>query len=84
MHVGRAALVFWVAVILLPAAAAELGTVRQPTSPQTSLLGVSEGAGSGLDRLGEIAASVNGAEDDVDRIVSRVRLETGRFIAKLP
>jgi hypothetical protein len=84
MHVGRAALIFWVAAILLPTAVVESRTVPQHSSPQTALLGVSTSAGGGLDRVASFAAGVDGAEDDVRRLVARVRLETERFIAQLP
>lgn len=84
MHLGRAALIFWVAAILLPAAVVRAGTVAQHSSPQTALLGVSSTADSGLDRVGGLAADVHAAEDDVRRIAARLRLETERFIAQLP
>ena len=84
MHLGRAALVFWVAAILLPAAVAEAGTVQRHPSPETALQGVSVSAGAGLDRFDSLTAELNGAEDDVRGLVARWRLETERFIAKLP
>jgi hypothetical protein len=84
MHLGRAALVFWVAAILVPGAVGELGSVRTPSTPETGLHHVSGTAGSGLHRLGDLTRDVQGSEDGVRRIVDRVRLETERFIAQLP
>ena len=84
MHLGRAALVFWVAAVLLPAAVAEAGTVRQHPSSASALHGLSHSAGDGLDRVGTLTAHVQSAEDDVRRVVDRLRLETERFIATLP
>ena len=84
MHLGRAALVFWVAAILLPAAVTEAGTVRHHSSSAAALQGVSGSAGAGLERLGILTSRVDTAEDDVHRVVARLRLETERFIAQLP
>jgi hypothetical protein len=84
MHLGRAALVFWVAAILLPAAVAGAGTVSRHPSSATALHGVSDSAATGLDRLDGVRSRVDAADEDVRRIVARVRLETERFIARLP
>lgn len=84
MHAGRAAVIFWVAAILLPGAVTELATVRQPSSSQAALLGVASGAGAGLDRLDAVTTDVHGAEDDIRRFAARLKLETERFIAQLP
>ena len=84
LHLGRAALIFWVGAILLPAAVVEAGTVRPHSSSQSALIGVSSASHAGRDSLGGLAEEVHGAEDDVRRIVARLRLETTRFIARLP
>ena len=84
MHLARAAAVFWVGAVLLPGAVAEAGAVRQPTSSEDAFHGVSGSAAAGLDRVGALSAKVAGAEDDVDRIVARLQLETRLFIANLP
>jgi hypothetical protein len=84
MHLGRAALISWVAVILLPGAVTALGVVRQPSSSQAALLGVSSSAGAGIDRLGAVTTDMHGAEDAVRRFAARLQLESERFIAQLP
>jgi hypothetical protein len=84
MHLGRAAAIFWVAAVLLPAAAAEAGAVRQPSTSKNALLGVSSSPSAGTDRIVTLIAKVGRAEDDVHDVVARLRLETERFIAKLP
>ena len=84
LHLGRAAVIFWVAAILLPAAVVQVSAVAQHSSPETALLGVSTAADDGRSHLGGVTATVHGVEDDVHRIVARLRLETERFIAQLP
>jgi hypothetical protein len=84
VHLGRAALIFWVAAILLPGAVGQALSVPQQSSPQAALLGVSTTADAGRDRVSGLTTTVNGAEDDVRRVASRVRLEVERFIAQLP
>lgn len=91
MHLGRAALIFWVAAIMLPAAVQQ--TVAVPTgtsgagsqqSTVAALHGVADAAGDGRDRVAALTAHVHGTEDEVRGLVARVRLETERFIAQLP
>lgn len=84
LHLARAALIFWVAAILLPAAVVDATATPLQQSPQAALLGVSTTADAGRDRVGGLTADVQGAEDDVRRVVARVRLETERFIGRLP
>jgi hypothetical protein len=84
MHLGRAAAIFWVAAVLLPAAVVEAGAVRQPSTSKNALLGVSSSASAGTARIDTLTAKVDRTEDDVHEVVARLRLETERFIAKLP
>lgn len=84
MHLARAAVVFWVGAILLPTAVVDAASVRQPSTPEDALLGVSSSATTGVDRVGTLTAKVDRAEDDVHQVVARLRLETQRFIAELP
>lgn len=84
LHVLRAALLFWVAVILLPTAVVE-ATAPSPHRPaEAALRSLSSTAGVGRDRLGDLETGVRGAENEVRRFAARVGLETERFIARLP
>ena len=86
-HLGRAALVFWVGAILLPNAVVDAtSSTVQHRSPQAALAlqGVSSSADSGRDGARRLTDEVQAAEDDVRRIVARLRLETERFIERLP
>jgi len=89
VHLARAGLVFWVAAILLPGAVLESRTLLEPgvrheRSAQTALADVSSTSGLGLEGVARAARDVQRAEDDVRRLVARVRLEVDRFIAQLP
>ena len=85
LHLGRAALIFWVAAILLPAAVVvATSSTPQHRPAQAALQGVSTSADAGRDRVRHLTDDVHGAEDDVRRIVSRLQLEAERFIERLP
>ena len=85
LHVGRAALVFWVAAVLLPTAVVDAtSATSQHGSARAALVGVSHGADDGRDHARRLTDQVHGAEDDVRRLVARLRLETERFIERLP
>lgn len=85
LHLGRAALIFWVAAILLPTAVVGATSwSSQQREPLAALQAVSNGADDGRDRARRVTDEVHGAEDDVRRIVVRLRLETERFIERLP
>lgn len=92
LHLGRAALVFWVGAILLPTAVVDATTTAATTAtataphqtPRTALQGVSGTAETGRDRVGRLTAEVHGTEGDIRDIVARVRLEAERFIDGLP
>lgn len=85
LHLGRAALIFWVAAFLLPTMVLHAtASPEQRRSPQAALQGVSSTADAARDRARDWTDHVHGAEDDVRRVVARLRLETERFIERLP
>jgi hypothetical protein len=88
VHLGRAAVVFWVAAILLPGAVTDVvagsATRQGAPSAHAALTDLSGTAGEGLTGVSDAVARVDAAEEDVRRVVARVRLEVERFIAGLP
>ena len=84
VHLGRAALIFWVGAVLLPTAVVEARTPRADAPAEAALLGMATSSAGGREHLSGMTAQVRGAERDVRDFVARVRLEAERFIVQLP
>lgn len=84
LHLGRAAVIFWTAAILLPAAVAEATSPAHHRSAEAALHGVSATSGDLRERLGGLGTGVDGAEADLRRVAACVQLEVQRFIEQLP
>ncbi len=84
VHLGRAALIFWVGAVLLPTAVVEATSPRPAAPAEAALLGVATSSTSGRDHLSGMTAQVQEAESDVRDLVARVRLEAERFIVRIP
>lgn len=84
VHLGRAALIFWVAAVVLPAAVQQAETVPPHPTSESALHGMASTSGAGRDLVADITARVHGSENGVRSVVARWRLETERFIAKIP